>query len=300
MALGWGKSTAGVGLSEPAWVRWSLVGVAIAFVSLVLLLPLVLIFAEAFSAGWSAYLRAITHAETQAAMRLSLLAVVVAVPVNTVCGVLAAWCIAKFEFRGKNVLITLLDLPFAISPVVVGLLFVLLVGVDGLFGPLLRVLDVAILFTPAAVVLVIVFGTLPFVARELIPLMQAQGTSEEQAALTLGASGLQTFFLVTLPNIKWGLLYGVVLAQARALGEFGSVYVVSGRIRGETNTIPLHIEVLYNEYMTAAAFSVASVLTLFAFATLGAKIFVEWRQRQALEQAGASAGKAPTRRTAEV
>lgn len=287
MAIVSGSRTRVHGLDEPVWVRNVLIGIALTFVTLALFLPLVLIFQQAFSAGVRAWWTALAHPETLSAMRLSLLAMVIAVPLNTVCGIFAAWSIAKFEFRGKHILITMLDLPFAISPVVVGLLFVLLAGSEGVFAPLLRALDIQILFTPIAVVLVITFGTMPFVARELIPLMQSQGSSEEQAALSLGASGLQTFLRVTLPNIRWGLLYGVVLAQARALGEFGSVYVVSGRIRGETNTLPLHIDALYNDYLTAAAFSVASLLALFAFATLAAKVYLEWRQRRAMERASA-------------
>lgn len=266
-----------VAAGEPTWVRVGLIVVALGFLALLLFLPLALVFAYALREGISGYVAAITHPDSAAAIRLTLVTAAIAVPLNTVFGVAAAWAIAKFQFRGKNVLITLIDLPFAISPVIAGLLFVLLFGARGWLGPWLLEHDIRIIFATPGIVLATCFVTLPFVARELIPLMQAQGSDEELAALTLGASGWQTFWRVTLPNVKWGLIYGVVLCNARAMGEFGAVSVVSGHIRGLTNTIPLHIEVLYNDYQTTAAFAVASLLAMLALVTLAIKLTVEWK-----------------------
>ena len=265
---------------EPAWVRIVLVTVALAFLTLFLFVPLVAVFAEAFKKGWQAYLAAITDPDAVSAIKLTLIAAVIAVPLNLVFGVAASWCIAKFEFRGKSILLTLIDLPFSVSPVIAGLIYVLMFGAQGWFGPWLQEHDIKILFAVPGIVLATVFITFPFVARELIPLMQAQGNEEEEAALVLGASGWNTFRRVTLPNIKWGLLYGVILCNARAMGEFGAVSVVSGHIRGETNTMPLHVEILYNEYNFAAAFAVASLLALLALVTLAIKSIVEWRLHQ--------------------
>ncbi|HVK95582.1 MAG TPA: sulfate ABC transporter permease subunit CysW, partial [Noviherbaspirillum sp.] len=245
---------------EPLWVRALLVGTALAFLTLFLFVPLLAVFAEALGKGWEAYLTAVVEPDALAAIKLTLITAAIAVPLNLVFGVAAAWCIAKFEFRGKNVLLTLIDLPFSVSPVISGLIYVLLFGAQGWFGPWLREHDIKILFAVPGIVLATIFVTFPFVARELIPLMQSQGTEEEEAALVLGASGWRTFWHVTLPNIKWGLLYGVILCNARAMGEFGAVSVVSGHIRGETNTMPLQVEILYNEYNFAAAFAVASLL----------------------------------------
>jgi sulfate/thiosulfate transport system permease protein len=269
---------------ESPAVRWALTGIALLFLALVLLLPLVLVFVQAFAKGLPAYLEAIRNPDSISAAKLTLLIASIAVPLNLVFGVAAAWCIAKFEFPGKNVLVTLIDLPFAVSPVISGLIFVLLFGAHGWFGPWLLDHDIRIIFAVPGMVLATTFITAPFVARELIPLMQEQGTEEEEAAIVLGANGWQTFFRVTLPNIKWGLLYGLILCNARAMGEFGAVSVVSGHIRGETNTLPLHVEILYNEYAFAASFAVASVLTLLALVTLGLKTLVEWQQRRALAE----------------
>ncbi len=268
-------------LSEPRWVRALLIGIALAFLGLFLALPLVTVFVEAFRKGVDVYLASLVEPDAAAAIRLTLLVAFVAVPLNLVFGVAAAWAIAKFSFRGKQFLITLIDLPFSVSPVVAGLIFVLVFGAQGWFGPWLQANDMKVVFAVPGIVLATVFVTFPFVARELIPLMQAQGTEEEQAALTLGASGWQTFLRVTLPNVKWALLYGTILCNARAMGEFGAVSVVSGHIRGLTNTIPLHVEILYNEYQFAASFAVASLLTLLAVATLAVKRFVEWRGERA-------------------
>ena len=265
---------------EPAWVRRLLLGVALTFLTLFLVLPLSVVLVGAFEQGLKVWYEAITEADAAAAIRLTLLVVVIVVPLNLVFGVVAAWAIAKFEFRGKSLLITLIDMPFAISPVVVGLIFVILLGSQGWLGPWLAEHGVRVIFAVPAIVIVIIFGTLPFIARELIPLMQQQGKDEEESSLTLGASGWQTFWRVTLPNIKWGLIYGVILCNARAMGEFGAVAVVSGRIRGETNTMPLHIEVLYNEYLFTAAFAVSSLLAALAIVTIAIKSFVEWRDEK--------------------
>ncbi|MDB5909226.1 MAG: cysW [Massilia sp.] len=266
---------------EPAWIRVALITVALAFLTLFLFLPLAAVFAEAFKKGWQAYLAAITDPDAVSAIKLTLIAAFISVPLNLVFGVSASWAIAKFEFRGKSVLLTLIDLPFSVSPVISGLIYVLMFGAQGWFGPWLQAHDIKILFAVPGIVLATVFITFPFVARELIPLMQSQGTEEEEAALVLGASGWSTFRRVTLPNIKWGLLYGVILCNARAMGEFGAVSVVSGHIRGETNTMPLQVEILYNEYNFAAAFAIASLLALLALVTLALKSFIEWRLHHA-------------------
>ncbi len=265
---------------EASWVRWLLIGFALAFLGLFLFLPLAAVFAEALKKGLGVYLAAITEPNAAAAIQLTLLAAAIAVPLNLVFGVCAAWAIAKFDFPGKNVLITLIDLPFAVSPVIAGLVYVLVFGRQGWLGPFLADQDLKVIFAVPGIVLATVFVTFPFVARELIPLMRQQGREEEEAAIVLGASGLQTFWRVTLPNIKWGLLYGVILCNARAMGEFGAVSVVSGHIRGLTNTLPLHVEILYNEYDFTAAFACASLLAFLALATLGAKDLVEWRARR--------------------
>ena len=265
---------------EPRIIRWLVIGVALAFFVVFLLLPLLAVFAEALRKGWLAYLSAISAPDALSAMRLTLLAAVVAVPLNLVFGIAAAWAIAKHDFRGKNVLITLIDLPFSVSPVIAGLCYVLVFGAQGWFGPWLIEHDIKIVFAVPGIILATIFVTVPFIARELIPLMQAQGRDEEEAALVLGASGWQTFTRVTLPNVKWGLLYGVILCNARAMGEFGAVSVVSGHIRGQTNTMPLQVEILYNEYSFAAAFAVASLLALLALVTLVIKTFIEWRAGQ--------------------
>ncbi len=267
---------------EPLWVRGLLIGVALTFLTLFLFVPLVAVFAEAFKKGWEAYLAAVTEADAISAIKLTLLTAVIAVPLNLVFGVAASWCIAKFEFRGKSILLTLIDLPFSVSPVISGLIYVLLFGAQGWFGPWLQEHDIKILFAVPGIVLATIFITFPFVARELIPLMQAQGSEEEEAAIVLGASGWNTFRRVTLPNIKWGLLYGVILCNARAMGEFGAVSVVSGHIRGETNTVPLQVEILYNEYNFAAAFAVASLLALLALVTLALKSFISWRLNESI------------------
>lgn len=262
---------------EPPWVKRLVLGVALTFFALFLVLPLLEVFAEAFRKGWKVYLAALTDPDALAAIRLTLFVAGISVPLNMVFGVIAAWSIAKFEFRGKRLLTTLIDLPFSVSPVVAGLIFVLLFGAQGWIGPWLFEHDIRIVFAVPGIVLATVFVTFPFVARELIPLMEAQGRDEEEAATVLGASGFQTFRRVTLPSIKWGLIYGVILCNARAMGEFGAVSVVSGHIRGETNTMPLQVEILYNEYNFAAAFAVASLLALLALVTLALKTFVEWK-----------------------
>jgi len=264
-------------LSEPRAVRWVLTGTALAFLVLFLFLPLVVVFTEALQKGLGVYVAAIREPVALAAIRLTLLVTVLVVPLNAAFGVAAAWAIAKFEFRGKNLLTTLIDLPFSVSPVISGMVFVLLFGAQGLAGPWLLARGIKVIFALPGIVLATLFVTFPLVARELIPLMRSQGNDEEAAALTLGADGWQTFFRISLPKIKWGLLYGVVLCAARATGEFGAVSVVSGHIRGVTNTIPLHVEILYNEYQFAAAFAVASLLTLLAVLTLVVKGIIEWR-----------------------
>ena len=272
-------------LTEPRWVRGVLLFIALGFLALFLLVPLAAVFAEAFRKGWALYLDAIVEPDALAAIRLTLLVAAIALPVNLVFGVAAAWAITKFQFRGKQFLITLIDLPFSVSPVVAGLVFVLLFGSQGSFGEWLQAHDIKIVYAVPGIILATLFVTFPFVARELIPLMQAQGSEEEQAALTLGASGWQIFWRVTLPNIKWGLLYGAILCNARAMGEFGAVSVVSGQIRGLTNTMTLHVEILYNEYQYSAAFAVASLLALLALLTLVAKNVVEWRNARLLQGA---------------
>ena len=261
--------------------RSLLITAALIYLVLFLILPFVIVFGQALAHGLATYWAALVDPMAVAAIRLTLTVALVAVPLNLVFGVAAAWAVAKYEFRGKSALVTLIDLPFAVSPVISGLIYVLLFGAQGWFGPWLQAHDVKIIFAVPGIVLATIFVTFPFVARELIPLMQAQGNDEELAALTLGANGWQTFWHVTLPNIKWGLFYGVILCNARAMGEFGAVSVVSGHIRGETNTIPLHVEILYNEYNFVAAFAVASLLALLALVTLGLKSFVEWRARPA-------------------
>lgn len=272
--------------TEAAWVRWTLTALALAFMVLFLVLPLAAVFAEALRKGWGAYLAALSEPEAWSAIRLTLLTACVAVPLNLLFGVTAAWAIAKHEFRGKAFLTTLIDLPFSVSPVVAGLVYVLVFGAQGWLGPWLAAHDIKVIFAVPGIVLATLFVTFPFVARELIPLMQAQGNEEEQAAIVLGASGWQTFWHVTLPNVKWGLIYGVILCNARAMGEFGAVSVVSGHIRGQTNTLPLHVEVLYNEYQSVAAFAVASLLALLALVTLVIKSVAEWRmERELREQA---------------
>ena len=266
--------------TEPALVRWTLIGTALAFLGLFLFVPLAAVFAGAFKEGVGAYIAAFRDPDALSAIRLTLLTAAIAVPLNLVFGVAAAWAIAKFEFIGKDALITLIDLPFSVSPVVSGLIYVLLFGLQGWLGPWLAEHDIKVIFAVPGIVLATLFVTFPFVARELVPLMQAQGTEEEQAALVLGASGWQTFWQVTLPNVKWGLFYGVILCNARAMGEFGAVSVVSGHVRGLTNTIPLHVEILYNEYHSVAAFSMASLLACLALVTLAAKHVLEWKARQ--------------------
>ncbi len=265
------------GTTEPVWVRWTLISVALGFIFLFLILPLAAVFTEALRKGLGAYLEAIKEPDAWTAIRLTVVTAAIVVPLNLVFGLAAAWSIAKFEFRGKAFLTTLVDLPFSVSPVVAGLVYVLLFGAHGWIGPWLQAHDIRIVFAVPGIVLATVFVTFPFIARELIPLMQAQGTEEEQAAMVLGASGWQTFWHVTLPNIKWGLVYGVILCNARAMGEFGAVSVVSGHIRGQTNTMPLHVEILYNEYQSVAAFAVASLLALLALLTLVIKSVVEWQ-----------------------
>ncbi len=260
---------------ESALVKWTLLAVSLSFFALFLLLPLVAVFVEALRKGVEVYWQSLTDAGALSAVRLTLLAAAISVPLNLVFGVAAAWAIAKFEFPGKQLLITLIDLPFSVSPVIAGLVYVLLFGAHGWFGAWLIANDIKVIFAVPGIVLATVFVTVPFIARELIPLMQAQGREEEEAAIVLGASGWRTFWHVTLPNIKWGLLYGVILCNARAMGEFGAVSVVSGRIRGETTTMPLHVEILYNEYNFAAAFAVASLLALLALVTLVIKNRVE-------------------------
>ena len=270
-------------ITEPAWVRRTLIGVAMAFLGLFLVLPLVAVFAQALSKGVWLYGQALVDSKAMAAIVMTLVIAVIVVPINTVFGVAAAWAITKFEFRGKQFLITMIDLPYSISPVISDMIFVLLFGRQGWFGPWLEGNHIQIIFAVPGIVLATLFVTFPFVARELIPLMQAQGTEEEEAACVLGASGWQTFWRVTLPNIKWGLLYGVILCNGRAMGEFGAVSVVSGHVRGYTNTMPLHVEILYNEYNATAAFAVASLLAMLALVTLVLKTFLQWKVARQLE-----------------
>jgi sulfate transport system permease protein len=276
------------GVRDPVWARWLLTGTALGFLGLFLVLPLATVFIQAFSKGIGVYVDAIREPAALSAIRLTLLVAAISVPANAMFGIAAAWAIAKFEFPGKSLLITAIDLPFAVSPVVSGLIFVLLFGAQGLLGPWLMEHDVKIIFAVPGILLATTFITFPFVARELIPLMQEQGTEEEEAATSLGASGWQMFRRVTLPNVRLGLLYGVVLLNARAMGEFGAVSVVSGHIRGLTNTMPLHVEILYNEYQGAAAFAVASLLALLAIATLAAKSAIEWKMQVARSEPKAS------------
>jgi sulfate/thiosulfate transport system permease protein len=266
--------------AEPALVRWILIATALGFLALFLALPLIVVLTEAFSKGVAVYTAALRDPDALAAVRLTLLTAAIAVPLNLIFGVAAAWAIAKFVFPGKQLLVTLIDVPFTVSPVIAGMMFVLLFGAQGWFGPWLSDHGIGIVFAVPGIVLATIFVTVPFVARELIPLMEEQGTEEEEAAMVLGASGWQTFRRVTIPSIKWGLLYGVIVCNARAMGEFGAVSVVSGHIRGETNTMPLHVEILYNEYNFAAAFAVASLLVLLALITLAIKIVVERRVAQ--------------------
>lgn len=266
--------------TEPVWVRRLLIGSALGFMTLFLFVPLISVFVEALKKGWDVYLASITDADALSAIQLTLIAAGISVPLNLALGLAAAWAIAKFEFRGKNLLLTLIDLPFSVSPVIAGLIYVLVFGLQGWFGEWLRDQDVKIIFAVPGIVLATVFVTFPFIARELIPLMQAQGIEQEEAARVLGANGWQMFRRVTLPNVRWALLYGVILCNARAMGEFGAVSVVSGHIRGQTNTMPLHIEIVYNEYQFAAAFAVASLLAGLALVTLVAKYAVEQRLKR--------------------
>jgi sulfate transport system permease protein len=271
------------GLTEPPAVRWLLTAVALGFLTLFLAVPLAAVFREALRSGWNSYVDAIREPDALAALKLTLIAAAIAVPANLIFGVAAAWAIGKFQFRGRQLLITLIDIPFAVSPVISGMVFVLLFGRQGAFGSWLMDHDFRIVFAVPGIVLATIFVSFPFVAREIIPVMEATGSQEEEAARVLGASGLQTFLRVTLPNIKWGLLYGVILCNARAMGEFGAVSVVSGHIRGLTNTLPLHVEILYNEYQFQAAFAVASLLAFLALITLALKTFVESRTRRSVE-----------------
>ncbi|AVH48159.1 MULTISPECIES: sulfate ABC transporter permease subunit CysW [Acinetobacter] len=265
---------------EPTWVRYTLIAIAFIFFLSCLILPLILVFVEAFKQGIGVYAQALVHPDTLSAVKLTLLTAAIAVPLNVIFGIAAAWSVAKFNFRGKSILTTLIDMPFSVSPVIAGLMLVLIFGTQGWMGGWLMEHDIKVLYAVPAIVIATIFITVPFVARELIPLMEAQGTEEEEAAIVLGASGWQTFWKVTLPNIKWGLIYGVILCNARAMGEFGAVSVVSGHIRGETNTLPLHVEILYNEYTFSAAFAVSSLLALLAIVTLILKTWVEIRQEK--------------------
>lgn len=274
------RNPAKLNLTEPAPVRWFLTAIALAFLGLFLFVPLAAVFAQALEKGVEAYWAAIVEPDALAAVKLTLIAAAISVPLNLVFGVAASWAVAKFDFPGKSLLITLIDIPFSVSPIISGLIFVLMFGLHGWIGEWLSDNNIQILFAVPGIVLATVFVTFPFVARELIPLMQSQGRDEEEAAMVLGAGGLRTFFRVTLPNIKWGVLYGVILCNARAMGEFGAVSVVSGHIRGATNTIPLHVEILYNEYNFAAAFAVASLLALLALVTLAVKSLAEWKMRK--------------------
>jgi sulfate transport system permease protein len=277
------KKTNNRAQTEPALVRWLLISIALVFLTLFLLLPLAAVFSQAFEKGLTVYLEALKEPDTLSSIKLTLITAAVTVPLNLFFGVTAAWAIAKFSFPGKNLLVTLIDLPFSVSPVISGLIYVLIFGLQGWLGPFLDAHDIKIVFAVPGIILATIFVTFPFVARELIPLMEAQGKEEEEAALVLGATGLQTFFRVTMPNIKWGIIYGVILCNARAMGEFGAVSVVSGHIRGMTNTVPLHVEILYNEYNYTAAFAVASLLAFLALITLVIKSVAEWKVRQQLE-----------------
>ncbi len=263
--------------SEPIWLRWLLILISLGFIGFMLVLPLLSVFVEALAKGLAPYFAAISDPDALSAITLTLLVAAIAVPCNIVFGLCAAWAIAKFDFYGKSLLLTLIDLPFSVSPVISGLIYVLLFGAHGWLGPTLDALGIKIIFTASGLVLATIFVTFPFVARELIPLMMEQGNEEEEAAISLGASGFQTFLRVTLPNVAWGLLYGVLLCNARAMGEFGAVSVVSGHVRGLTNTMPLHVEILYNEYDFVGAFAVASLLALLALVTLVAKSLLEWK-----------------------
>lgn len=283
------KKVAAVSSKEGRWIPAMLIAAAMLFLGLFLLMPLAAVFVEAFRKGIGAYVLAFSDPDARSALRLTLIVTLTAVPLNLVFGVAASWAITKFEFRGKGILLTLIDLPFAVSPVISGVIFVLLFGLHGWFGPWLVAHNMKIIFAMPGIILVTTFITFPFIARELIPLMQSQGTEEEQAALVLGASGWQMFRRITLPNIKWGLLYGIILCSARAIGEFGAVSVVSGHIRGQTNTLPLHIEILYNDYNFVGAFAMASLLTLLALVTLVIKILVEWKTQK--DQSNAIAGE---------
>ncbi len=264
-------------MNEPRWIRWLLIGIAMAFLILFLFVPLAVVFSKAFEKGGAAWVAAISEPYARSAVRLTLTAAAVAVPLNVLFGIAAAWAVTKFRFPGKSLLVTLIDVPFSVSPVISGMLFVLLFGARGFFGPWLQAHDIKIIFAVPGIILATIFVTAPLVARELIPTMEAQGSEEEEAAITLGASGWQTFLRVSLPKIRWGLIYGVVLCNARAMGEFGAVSVVSGHIRGLTTTLPLHVEILYNEYQFSAAFAAASLLTFLALVTLGIQTWVEWR-----------------------
>jgi sulfate/thiosulfate transport system permease protein len=273
------RNSTGVGADTPL-IRWTFIGLAFFLTILFVVLPLAAVFIQAFSKGWEAWRAAVTEENARAAIMLSLTVVVIAVPLNLIFGMAAAWTVTRFQFRGRSLLLTLIDIPFGVSPVVSGLIFVLVFGAQGWFGPWLSDRDIQVIFAVPGIVLATTFVTFPFVARELIPLMQSQGTDEEEAAIVLGATGWQMFWRVTLPNIKWGLLYGVVLCAARALGEFGAVSVVSGHIRGMTNTLPLHVEILYNEYNYTAAFAVASLLSVVAIITLALKKMLEWKTQE--------------------
>lgn len=267
--------------SEPGLLKkWALITIALGFLGLFILVPLIAVFSEGLNKGIELYFASLTERDALSAIKLTLLTAAITIPVNTIFGVLAAWVITKFNFKGKNILITLIDIPFAVSPVIAGLVFVLLFGSQGVLGPFLEANEIKIIFAVPGIILATIFVTFPFVVRELIPILEEQGTEEEQAAITLGASGWQMFFRVTLPNIKWGLLYGIILCNARAMGEFGAVSVVSGHIRGLTNTIPLHVEILYNEYNFTAAFAAASLLALLAILTLILKSVVEWKTKK--------------------
>lgn len=281
------------GVQDPAWLKWPVIVVSLLFLGVFLLLPLTVVFTQAMADGLSVYLASLSDPDARSAIGLTLLAAGIAVPTNILFGLVAAWAIAKFRFIGRSFLLTLIDLPFAVSPVIAGLIFVLLFGSQGWFGSWLADRNIRILFAMPGIVLATLFVTFPFVARELIPLMQEQGTEEEEAALSLGASGWRTFRAITLPNVKWALLYGVILCNARAMGEFGAVSVVSGHIRGETNTIPLHIEVLYGDYQFTAAFAVASLLAFLALGTLAAKSLVQWKIARDFSHQTQSAGDQP-------